>query len=118
MVESLNIEQFKERIHDFDAEGKFIYKGDKPAIIDFYADWCGPCKAIAPIMEEISEEYEDKINVYKIDLDANNHLASVLNITGIPSIMFIPDTGEAPQMAVGSVPKNDIKKAMTDILGV
>lgn len=118
MVEKLDTFSFKEKIHDFDADGKFTYKGDKPAIIDFYADWCGPCKAIAPVMEELSEEYEGKMNVYKINLDENSHLAQVLNIQSIPSILFIPDTGEAPQMAVGSVPKDDIKEAIKDIIGL
>ena len=91
------------------------YLGDKPAIIDFYADWCGPCKMVAPILEELAEEYSDKIYIYKIDTDKEQALASLFGIRSIPSILFIPMTGQ-PQMAMGALPKAELKKAIDEFL--
>ena len=91
------------------------YLGDKPAIIDFYADWCGPCRMVAPILEELAEEYEDKIYIYKVDTEKEQELAGLFGIMSIPSILFIPMNGK-PQMVQGALPKNELKKVIDDIL--
>ena len=91
------------------------YLGDKPAIIDFYADWCGPCRAVAPILEELAEEYGDQIYIYKIDTDKEEELAGLFEIRSIPSLLFIPMTGK-PQMAQGALPKSEFKKAIEEFL--
>ncbi|MCL1868583.1 MAG: thioredoxin [Paludibacter sp.] len=83
---------------------KFIYLGDKPCIIDFYADWCGPCRRVAPILEELSKEYADKIYIYKINVDKERELAALFGIRSIPSILFVPQTG-MPQITTGLYPK-------------
>ena len=94
---------------------KWEYLGDKPAIIDFYADWCGPCKMIAPILEELAVEYEDQIYIYKIDTEAEQELAAAFGIRSIPTLLFVP-MGEAPQMAQGALPKDAFKQAINEVL--
>ena len=91
------------------------YLGDKPAIIDFYADWCGPCRMVAPVLEELAAEYGDKIYIYKVDTDKEQELAGVFGIRSIPSILFIPMNGQ-PQMTQGALPKSDLKKVIDDFL--
>ena len=91
------------------------YLGDKPAIIDFYADWCGPCKMIAPILEELAAEYDGQIYIYKVNTENEEELAAAFGIRSIPSLLFIP-MGEAPQMAQGALPKNELKKAIDKVL--
>jgi len=91
------------------------YLGDKPAVIDFYADWCGPCKAVAPILEELAGEYGEDIYIYKIDVDAEQELASVFGIRSIPTLLFIPLEGQ-PQAKMGAQPKNELKKTIDEIL--
>ena len=87
------------------------YLGDKPAIVDFYADWCGPCKMVAPILEELQAEYGDSIQVYKVDTEAEQELAAAFGIRSIPSLLFIPMNGQ-PQMAMGAMSKSNFKKAI------
>ena len=94
---------------------KWEYLGDKPCIIDFYADWCGPCKMIAPFLEEIAAEYEGEIYIYKVDTEAEQQLAADFGIRSIPSILFCP-VGEAPQMAQGALPKDAFKQAIEEVL--
>lgn len=91
------------------------YLGDKPAIIDFYASWCGPCKMIAPILEELATEYEDDIYIYKIDTEEEQELAAAFGIRSIPTILFVPLEGQ-PQMAQGAMPKSTFKKAIEEVL--
>jgi thioredoxin len=91
------------------------FKGDKPAIIDFYATWCGPCKMIAPIMEELSEEYKGKVTFYKVDTEQEQELSSLFGIRSIPSVLFIP-MNDTPQMSQGAMPKQSFEKAIDDIL--
>ena len=91
------------------------FEGDKPAVIDFYATWCGPCKMMSPILDEISKEYEGKINVYKVNVDKEADLASVFGIRSIPSLLFVPMKKE-PSMVQGAMPKNELKKLVDDIL--
>lgn len=91
------------------------YLGDKPALIDFYADWCGPCKAIAPVLEELANEYDGEIYIYKIDTEAEKELAAMFGIRSIPSLLFIPMEGSL-QMAQGALPKNVLKEAIDKVL--
>ncbi|MGV8095532.1 MAG: thioredoxin [Mangrovibacterium sp.] len=94
---------------------RWKYLGDKPAIIDFYADWCGPCKVIAPILEELASEYEGEIYIYKVNTEREQELAAVFGIRSIPSLLFIP-MNENPRMAQGAIPKPDLKKAIDELL--
>ena len=91
------------------------YLGDKPCIIDFYAAWCGPCKTIAPILDELAKEYDGQIYIYKVDTEAEQELAGAFGIRSIPSILFCPMNG-APQMAMGAMPKNSFKNAIAEVL--
>jgi len=112
----LNKEDFLAKVVNYETTpNEWKYLGDKPAIIDFYADWCGPCRAVAPVMEELAEEYSGKIYIYKVDTDKEQELAGVFGIRSIPSILFVPMTGQ-PQMAQGALPKSEIKKAIDEFL--
>lgn len=112
----LNKDMFIERVMDFETnKEKWIYRGDKPAIIDFYADWCKPCKLIAPIMEELADEYKEDIYVYKVDTQVERELASIFGIRSIPAVLFIPMEGQ-PQMSTGALPKETFKNVIDDFL--
>jgi thioredoxin len=117
MPELLTKETFLEKVFNFEENKEWKFEGDKPAIIDFYADWCGPCKMVAPIMEELATEYEGKIDVYKINTDEQQELAGAFGIQSIPSILFIP-VGEQPQMAAGALPKETFQKVISEVLKV
>jgi len=120
-MENLNLNTFKEKVcecgFDGTSEAKWEYKGTVPAVIDFYADWCSPCKMVSPILEELSKEYAGKLNIYKINTETEQELAGAFGITSIPSILFIPLNGQ-PQMTAGALPKKELKKIIKDILGV
>ncbi len=117
MVEFLTKDSFKAKVFNFEANKEWKFEGDKPCLIDFYADWCGPCRMVAPILEELDTEYEGKINIYKIDTEAEQELAGMFGIRSIPSLLFVPLGGQ-PQMATGALPKDSFKKAIKDVLGV
>tara|TARA_R110000850_G_scaffold78062_3_gene169091 strand:- start:238 stop:618 length:381 start_codon:yes stop_codon:yes gene_type:complete len=112
----LTLKDFKEKIHDFSDNSDWKFKGDKPAIIDFYADWCGPCKAVAPIFEELSNEYADEIVIYKVDTETEPELSHAFGIQSIPSILFIPLDSSAPMMQRGALPKNVLDKVIREEL--
>ncbi len=116
-AEHLTKESFLTKVFDYENNQEWNYQGDKPAIIDFYADWCGPCKMVAPIVEELSEEYAGLVDIYKIDTEAEQELAAVFGIRSIPSILFIPVDGQ-PQMAAGALPKTQFVKLIEEKLGV
>ncbi len=116
-LEHLTNETFKTKIFNYEASKDWKFEGDTPAIIDFYADWCAPCKVVAPILEELQEEYGDKINIYKVNTEEQRELASVFGIQSIPSLLFVPKEGQ-PQMAMGSLPKETFKQAITEVLSV
>lgn len=111
----INRSTFLEKVWDYENSPKeWKFKGDKPVVIDFYADWCGPCKIAGPILDEIAQEYKDKITVYKIDTDVERELASVFGIQGIPAFLYIPMTGK-PTMTSGIArSKEETKKMFTD----
>lgn len=107
---------FLKKITDYETNPEeWKYLGDKPALIDFYADWCGPCKAIAPVLEELAEEYDGQIYIYKIDTEEEQELAALFGIRSIPSLLFIPMEGQ-PQMAQGALPKATFKEAINTVL--
>ncbi|MDU1891359.1 MAG: thioredoxin [Dysgonomonas sp.] len=107
---------FLAKIANYEANpNEWKYLGDKPALIDFYADWCGPCKAIAPTLEELAKEYKDDIYIYKVNTEEEQELAALFGIRSIPSLLFVPMDGQ-PQMAQGAAPKPELKKAIEQIL--
>ncbi len=116
-MENLSKDVFKAKVFDFENNKEWKFEGDKPCIIDFYADWCAPCRMLTPIMEELSEEYKGKVDIYKIDTEKEQELAAMFGIRSIPSILFVPKDGQ-PQMATGALPKNALEKAIEDVLGV
>jgi len=112
----LTKETFIEKVANFEANPKeWKYLGDKPCIIDFYADWCGPCKAVAPILEELAKTYDGVIYVYKVNTDEQQELAGAFGIRSIPSLLFVPMDGK-PQMSVGALPKAQMVEAINKIL--
>ena len=116
-LEHLTKDTFKEKVFNFEANKEWKYEGNTPAIIDFYADWCAPCKMVAPILEELKEEYGDKLEIFKVDTEQEREISSMFGIQSIPSLLFIPVEGQ-PQMAMGALPKETFKKAIGDVLKV
>ena len=112
----LTTEQFKELVWDYEKNpDEWVYKGDIPCMIDFYADWCRPCKMIAPIMDELAEEYKGEIYIYKIDTDEEKEVARIFNIRSIPAILLVP-MDERPQMATGALPKATFEEIINKTL--
>lgn len=116
-MEHLTKQTFMEKVFDFESNKDWKYEGNLPCIIDFYADWCAPCRMVAPILEDLAREYDGKINVYKIDTEKEQELASMFGIRSIPSLLFVPLEGK-PQMAMGALPKEAFKEAIQSVLGV
>jgi thioredoxin len=107
---------FERRVADLkQIENNWNFLGDKPALIDFYAAWCGPCKALAPILEELSEEYAGKVDIYKVNVDSEEELANAFGIRSIPTLYFIPMNGQ-PQRTMGAMPKEQLKKMLDNLL--
>lgn len=111
----LNTQGFKDEIFNYETEKEWKYKGDKAAIVDFYADWCGPCKSIAPVLEELSDQYKNQLVVYKIDTDKEMELSSVFGIQSIPTLLFIPLNGN-PMIQKGALPKNILQQIIEERL--
>ena len=111
----LTTQEFKEKVFNYDENKEWKYSGELPAIIDFYADWCGPCKMVAPILQEIAKDYAGKLIVYKVDTESEQELAAVFGISSIPTLLFVPMTGQ-PQAAMGALPRQSFDKAIQDIL--
>ena len=114
-MEHLTKQTFLEKVFDYENKQEWDFSGELPCIIDFYADWCAPCKMVAPILEELAEEYKGKVNIYKIDTEAEQELAAVFGIRSIPSILFVPKN-DKPQMAAGALPKESFVQAINEIL--
>lgn len=111
MTEALTKETFLTKVFDYEKNQDWKFNGELPAIIDFWAPWCGPCRMVGPVLEELSEEYKGKVNIYKVNTDEEQELGSVFGIRSIPSILFVPMVGQ-PKMAVGALPKESIKQAI------
>ena len=111
----LTAEKFKKDIFDYTTEKEWNFKGKVPAIIDFYADWCGPCKMVAPVLEELSNEYDGKINIYKVDTEIEQELSAIFRIRSIPSILFIPKDKQ-PMMQAGAMPKHMLEEIINEKL--
>ncbi len=119
MVEHLTTKEFQEKIFDYTAGSDWSYRGDNPAIIDFYADWCGPCKMFAPIMDELAQNYRGKVDFYKVNTEQEMELSAAFGIQSIPSILFIPNgKDDKPQINVGALPKENMIQAISEVLGV
>ena len=116
-MEHLTKETFQEKVFKFETNKEWKFEGDKPCIIDFYADWCGPCKQVAPVLEELAKEYEGKVDIYKINTEDQQELAAAFGIRSIPSILFCPKD-DKPQMSMGALPKESFVKAIKDVFKV
>lgn len=111
MTTNITKQDFIDKVFDYEKKKEWDFSGELPAIIDFYADWCGPCKMVAPVLEDLSTEYNGKVDFYKVDTEAEQELAAVFGIQSIPSLLFIPKDGK-PQMAMGALPKDTLKEVI------
>ncbi len=117
MLEHLTKETFKEKVFNYEQNKEWKFEGTRPCLIDFYADWCGPCKMVAPILEELQKEYGDRLDIYKVDTEDQRELASMFGIQSIPSLLFVPVDAQ-PQMAMGALPKQTFEQAISEVLKV
>jgi thioredoxin len=115
MTTVLTKQTFLEKVFNYEENKEWKFEGELPCIIDFYADWCQPCKMVAPILEELSDEFAGKINIYKVNTEVEQELAGAFGIRSIPSMLFCPKDGQ-PQMAVGALPKESLIQAINDVL--
>ncbi len=113
----LNEESFKELVFNWEENKEWKYKGQVPAIIDFWAPWCKPCQMLGPILDELQKEYGDKLQIFKVDTQEQQNLGTIFGIQSIPSLLFVP-LNEQPQMAVGALPKENLKEAISSVLKV
>ena len=117
MLEHLTKETFKEKVFNFELNKEWKFEGKTPCMIDFYADWCGPCKMVAPVLEELQKEYGENLVIYKVNTEDERELSALFGIQSIPSLLFVPVEGQ-PQMAMGALPKSTFEKAIADVLNV
>ncbi len=111
----LTTKDFKEKVFNYETNKEWKYEGTLPAIVDFYADWCQPCKMVAPVLEDLAREYAGQIMIYKVNTEEEQELASVFGIQSIPTLLFIPKEGQ-PQAAKGALPKQTFEKVIKDVL--
>jgi thioredoxin len=116
-VEHLNLDTFKQKVFNWEVNKNWKYEGTVPAIVDFWAEWCGPCRMVAPVLEELQSEYGDLIQIYKVNTEEQQQLAAMFGISSIPSLLFIPVEGQ-PQMAVGALPKESFRQAIEDVFKI
>ena len=114
-MEHLTKETFLTKVFNFEQNQEWKFEGNLPCLIDFYADWCGPCKMVAPILEELAKEFDGKINIYKVNTEVEQELAAAFGIQSIPSLLFCPKEGK-PQMAMGALPKQAMTDAINEVL--
>lgn len=107
--------EFSKKVSNLEAGNPWKFLGTRPAVIDFFATWCAPCKMLSPILDEIAQEYEGKVDVYKIDVDQERDLAARFNIRSVPTLLFVP-LNDTPQMAQGAMPKVQLKNAINEVL--
>jgi thioredoxin len=116
-MEHLTKQTFLDKVFNFEENKEWKFEGKKPALIDFYADWCQPCKIVGPILEELAKEYDGKIDIYKVNTEQEQELSGAFGIQSIPSLLFIPLDGQ-PQMAQGALPKNSLEEAFKSVLKI
>lgn len=114
-MEHLTKESFQKKVFNYELNKDWKFEGELPCLIDFYADWCQPCKTVAPILEDLSKEFEGKINIYKIDTEKEQELAGAFGISSIPSILFCPKDAQ-PQMLTGALPKENFRQVINEVL--
>ena len=117
MVNNMTSQEFKDKIFDYSGNAEWSYSGTKPVVIDFYADWCRPCKMMAPILDEIAEAFEGKLEVYKINVDTDPEVAGVAGVQSVPTFLFVPP-GEKPRRSVGGMPREEFYKMIKEVLKV
>lgn len=113
--EHLDAKTFKKKVFNYEKNNKWKYEGNKPAIVDFYATWCGPCRYVAPFLEELAKEYGSKIKIYKVDVDNNREIARALRVTGLPTFLFITSEGKVKKR-MGGIPKSEFEKEINNFL--
>lgn len=114
-MEHLTKQTFQEKVFNYEQNKEWNFEGNRPCLIDFYADWCQPCKIVAPILEELSKEYDGKIDIFKVNTEQEQELSAAFGIRSIPSLLFCPQDGQ-PQMAMGALPKDSLKKVIDEVL--
>lgn len=115
-VKHLTKKDFLEKVYNYEKNPtEWKFQSNRPCVIDFYATWCGPCKAMAPLLEDMSKIYAGKVDFYKIDVDAERELSAVFGIRSIPTILFCP-VGAQPQMSQGAIPKETLLQAINEVL--
>jgi len=117
MIEHLTKETFEQKVTNFSNSKDWKFEGERPIIIDFYAPWCGPCKLVTPILEDLKNEYGDKIEIYKVDTDQEMELPMIFNVRGVPTIAFFP-VGENYFTKVGAMPKAAFEKILKEQLKI
>lgn len=117
MPELLTLGSFKDKVFDYENEKEWKYRGELPAIIDFYADWCGPCKMVAPVLDRLAKKYDGKLAIYKVDTEAEPDLAGMFGVQSIPTLLFIPKDGE-PRVAMGALPEKEFERIIGEVLAV
>ncbi len=118
MAEHLTKEAFLNKVFNYEKNKEWKFEGNIPAVIDFWAPWCGPCRMVGPVIDELSKEFAGKVNFYKVNTDEEQELAGAFGIRSIPSLLFVPMAGQ-PKMAVGALPKEAMKQAIQeDLLAV
>ena len=117
-MEILTKESFKQKVFNYEKnQDKWVFEGSRPAIVDFYADWCGPCKMVAPVLEELSKEYQGKVDIYKVNTETEPDVATAFGVSSIPTILFIPMEGQ-PQVSRGAMPKASFVEAIKNIFNI
>ncbi len=114
-IKHLNKADFLKKVSNYEESKEWSFLGDKPALIDFYASWCGPCKALSPILEELSDEYDGKVDIYKVNVDDEFELSSAFGIRSVPTLIFVPMQGQ-PKMSTGGMPKSKLKELIDNLL--
>jgi thioredoxin 1 len=117
MTEHLDAAGFKKKVFDWEKSQEWSFEGELPAIVDFYAEWCMPCKMLGPVLEAVAAKYEGKMSVYKVDIDKEPELASVFGVQSVPTLLFVPMEG-VPSMALGALPKAQIEKVVGELLKI
>ncbi len=113
----LTTQEFKDKVYDYElSPGTFEYKGELPAIVDFFATWCRPCKALSPVLDELAKEYEGKIIIYKVDVDKEQELSGVFGIRSVPTLLFIPKDGSQPSMSAGAPSKEQLRQIIENMI--